>query len=67
MQACSRDIEDTVIEHKRMGKKGKWFSAVKKVFGSSDPDGKQAKVCQNSLLNRKNAALVIIVLSFRSV
>ncbi|KAG2592722.1 hypothetical protein PVAP13_5NG575900 [Panicum virgatum] len=27
-----------------MGKKGKWFSAVKKVFGSSDPDGKEAKV-----------------------
>ncbi|XP_062207345.1 protein IQ-DOMAIN 3-like [Phragmites australis] len=26
-----------------MGKKGKWFSAVKKVFSSSDPDGKEAK------------------------
>ncbi|RLM92485.1 protein IQ-DOMAIN 1-like [Panicum miliaceum] len=26
-----------------MGKKGKWFSAVKKVFGSSAPDGKEAK------------------------
>ncbi|CAO2197051.1 unnamed protein product [Urochloa humidicola] len=26
-----------------MGKKGKWFSAVKKVFTSSDPDGKEAK------------------------
>lgn len=26
-----------------MGKKGKWFSAVKKVFSSSDPDGKAAK------------------------
>lgn len=32
-----------------MGKKGKWFSAVKKVFSSSGPDGKEAKVCQNSL------------------
>ncbi|WVZ68291.1 hypothetical protein U9M48_017250 [Paspalum notatum var. saurae] len=26
-----------------MGKKGKWFSAVKKVFSSSDPGGKEAK------------------------
>jgi len=26
-----------------MGKRGKWFSAVKKVFSSSDPDGKEAK------------------------
>ncbi|CAL4953796.1 unnamed protein product [Urochloa decumbens] len=26
-----------------MGKKGKWFSAVKKVFSSSDPNGKEAK------------------------
>ncbi|PWZ31784.1 hypothetical protein Zm00014a_041337 [Zea mays] len=26
-----------------MGKRGKWFSAVKKVFSSSDPDGKGAK------------------------
>lgn len=26
-----------------MGKKGKWFSAVKRVFSSSDPDGKEAK------------------------
>ncbi|CAO1946488.1 unnamed protein product [Urochloa humidicola] len=26
-----------------MGKKGKWFSAVKKVFSSSDPDGKKTK------------------------
>uniref|UniRef100_A0A0A9G100 Uncharacterized protein n=1 Tax=Arundo donax TaxID=35708 RepID=A0A0A9G100_ARUDO len=26
-----------------MGKKGKWFSAVKKVFSSSDPDEKEAK------------------------
>lgn len=31
-----------------MGKKGKWFSAVKKVFSSSDPVGKEAKVCQTS-------------------
>jgi hypothetical protein len=31
-----------------MGKKGKWFSAVRKVFSSSDPDGKEGKVCQNS-------------------
>ncbi|KAG8078398.1 hypothetical protein GUJ93_ZPchr0007g3261 [Zizania palustris] len=26
-----------------MGKKGNWFSAVKRVFGSSDPDGREAK------------------------
>ncbi|KAK3162386.1 hypothetical protein QOZ80_1BG0088930 [Eleusine coracana subsp. coracana] len=26
-----------------MGKKGKWFSAVRKVFSSSDPDGKEVK------------------------
>ena len=50
-----------------MGKKGKWFSAVKKVFGSSDPDGKEAKVCQNSLLHSKNDSLFIKVLPFRSV
>jgi hypothetical protein len=38
-----------------MGKKGNWFSAVKKVFSSSDPDGREAKVCQNlsaSSINR---------------
>uniref|UniRef100_A0A0D9V7H1 DUF4005 domain-containing protein n=1 Tax=Leersia perrieri TaxID=77586 RepID=A0A0D9V7H1_9ORYZ len=28
----------------KMGKKGNWFSAVKKVFSSSDPDGKEAKI-----------------------
>uniref|UniRef100_A0A0E0JQN0 DUF4005 domain-containing protein n=1 Tax=Oryza punctata TaxID=4537 RepID=A0A0E0JQN0_ORYPU len=27
-----------------MGKKGNWFSAVKKVFSSSDPDGREAKI-----------------------
>ncbi|GJN17254.1 hypothetical protein PR202_gb04307 [Eleusine coracana subsp. coracana] len=36
--------EDKVRESPaKMGKKGKWFSAVRKVFSSSDPDGKEVK------------------------
>jgi hypothetical protein len=31
-----------------MGKKGKWFTAVRRVFSSSDPEGKDAKVQKSS-------------------
>jgi hypothetical protein len=46
--ACSGGTEEVRGGSAKMGKKGKWFSAVRKVFSSSDPDGKEGKVCQNS-------------------